>query len=182
MIGLLDTATVDNKLYEFRRYVAIVPYRTMVLDRSLEIINSLVNAAVLLVWLIGAAFFTAIRTAMRLAVPDRRQMEPPSLSMTSLYFRYLARVLGNSMGCERCKKKSESFLTFVIGVFATITSMMFTGALFEQMVAIEPPRQIDTMAELAASNMAIVLCYGDTNVKTWYNRFERLVTHNIQPM
>lgn len=165
-VGFLVNATIDNKMYELRSFVAIVPYRTIAADGSMVVINALLNAAVLLVWFCGAAIFTAIRMGMRLALTGGRR-SGGSAGMATLYFRCLARVLGNSVGADECSWRSESLVMFVMGVFAVTTSMVLTGILFDQMVAAEAPRQIDTMAELAASNLSIVLCSGDTNLKIW---------------
>lgn len=158
-----DSSKNGNKMFETRRYVVIVPYQTRNQDGSIAVISSLLNTAVLIFWFIGAAFFTVLRIGMReLADVPSSRITPRS--KTSIYFGCLARVLGNSAGNDYCLSKCESFLMFVIGVFATLASMLFTGALFEQLVGTEPPKQFESLAELNASNLTIVLCSGDVYI------------------
>lgn len=149
----------DNKIFDIRRYVVIVPYNTKRLDFREVLNNALVNTAILLFWFGGAALFTVIRIGMSLAATgnDYRMILEVLNNKMTIYFNYLARVVGNSAGNERYYRKGESFLMFVIGVFATLTSMLFTGALFEQLIAIELPTQINTIDEMLATNMTIVL-------------------------
>lgn len=162
-----DMVNNDQKLFEVRRFVAVVPFRSGVLDGSAVLMNALVNAAVLLFWFGGAAVFTILRIGMRFANLSNDggdRLKEEFHKKTTIYFDCLARVLGNSSGCEQHFLKTESFLLYVIGIFATLTSMLFTSALFEQMIAIEPPKQIDTMAELIASNTKIIVCSGDVYI------------------
>lgn len=126
--------------------------------------NSLLNAAVLLFWWLGALLFTALRLAMRHLKPPKDAVRRPS--WVRLFFSCLARVLGNSDGEDdaRCVWKSETFVMFVIGMFALLTSMLFTGALFEKPLASEPLRQIDTLAEIMETKLPIIGIFGDCNV------------------
>lgn len=139
---------------EVRRFVAIVPYKSRD-DRSVQVLNSLLNSAVLLFWFAGAALFTVVRIAMHSLVVGERHIisRTTDSSRVTVYMRCLASVLGNTTGLEKCAWRSERLLLFVVGVFATFASMLFSGALFEQLMGVEPPRQINTLAELAASNL-----------------------------
>lgn len=157
-------ANNNNNLVEVRRFVAIVPYRQRGDAKWLTFVNSLVNVAVLLVWLFGAALFAAILVGMRwLVLPfnGRRRRRLTETKLTT-FFRCLAGVLGNSWGAAHFCWTAEWLVMCVIGVFATFTSMLFTGALFEQLLDVEPAKQIDTLPELAASNLTVYVCYGDT--------------------
>lgn len=58
---------------------------------------------------------------------------------------------------------SEKYLIFVMGIFALLTSTIFTGSLFDQMFVEEKPRQLDTMAELLKSDLMIQECAFDVN-------------------
>lgn len=148
-----------QKLYEIRRYIVIVPYQAQVIDGFATLSRFLVNAAVLVFWLFGAALFTTIRLGVQCMSPIERRKESP----TTIYFSSLAGVLGNSMGGKESKWKGEYLLMFIIGVFATITSMMFTGALFEQLLFVEQLDQIDSLQGVVQSNLTLLVCLGDTN-------------------
>lgn len=41
--------------------------------------------------------------------------------------------------------------------------MTFTGAFFERIISMEPPKQIDSIAELIASDIKIITCYVDSS-------------------
>lgn len=157
----------DNRMFGVWRYVAIVPYRPRPTDfGAREIVGSLMNAAVLLFWLGGAAFFAALRMGIQFRL-DRKNHR----TMATIFFGSFARTLGNSAGADRGVGRSESFVMFVIGVFATLTSMVFTGGLFEQFIGQEAPRQINSMEELIASRMGIIDCWGDHHIDgRWESR------------
>lgn len=149
-----------NQVMELRRYLAIVPYQTA--TDSASVLATLANAAVLLFWLGVAALFAALR----LAIHRRRR---PQTADT--FFACLAAVLGNSMRgnavvvvvvvVDGASAATDAWLSFVMGVFATLASMLFTGALFEQLIGSEAPPQMDTMAELIDSALPIHECWGD---------------------
>lgn len=165
-------ATNHNTMFEIRRYVVIVPFQSRALSQSDVLTNSLVNVAVLLVWFAGAGLFTVLRVGMRFAVPaksvDQNIAERFNNSKTTLFFHYLAGVLGNSAGRVNSIWKGELFLMFVIGIFATLTSMLFTSALFEQLIGLDPPKQMNSLAELIASNLSIMICAGDVYILAGY--------------
>lgn len=150
----------DSRQYEIRRYVAIVPYRTERHHGTWTIEHSMLNAAVLTVWLCGALIFAALRIGMRRIVVASAARSGTANHFT-IVLKCLSAVLGNSAGPDHCVGPSESWVLFVCGVFAVLTSNLMTGALFEQLLAVEPPRQIETMAELAASNLTIYECWGE---------------------
>lgn len=142
--------------------MAIVPYRTG--SRHSNDISSLVNVLLLGIWMFSAALFSMLRWCSRsvLAVEDRvlRYQQPTNLTM---FFRSLAGVLGNSMGEQRRSSGADTFLVFVIGVFAMLTGMLFTGFIFEQMIENGPVPQMNTMSELLASKIRIRECLIDVN-------------------
>lgn len=150
-----------SKRYESRRFVAIVPYRTNS-HRSIEILNAFVNTAALLLWIIAAAVFTMVKVGMQFYV-SAEQHRPMRTEKVSVFFGCLAGVLGNSAGTEKCSWKSQSFLVFVIGVSALLTSTLFTGVLVEQLLQNEPQKQIETLAELLESNISLIVCYKEIN-------------------
>lgn len=142
--------------------MAIVPYRTG--SRHSNDISSLVNVLLLGIWMFSAALFSMLRWCSRsvLAVEDRvlRYQQPTNLTM---FFRSLAGVLGNSMGEQRRSSGADTFLVFVIGVFAMLTGMLFTGFIFEQMIENGSVPQMNTMSELLASKLRIRECLIDVN-------------------
>lgn len=158
VIAQAGFAANDNHMFGVWRFVAIVPYQTRNENGSWELTSSLVNAAVLLFWMGSAAFFTVLRIGIHVKLGRSK-----SISIAKIFFSSFARALGNDAGGENIVGKSELFLVFVIGVFATLSSMLFTGALFEQLIAIEPPRQINSMAELKVSKLEIIDCWGNHN-------------------
>lgn len=142
-----------------RRYVAIVPYQSK--RSSAAEINTLLQASVLLIWFFGAILFTLLRIFINNLL---KTICPPILkpiSKMTIFFRSLAVVLCNSAGCSRGMWKSEKFLVFFMGIFALITSTIFTGNLFDQMFVDEKPIQINSMAELKMTNMSILECMLD---------------------
>lgn len=164
-------ATNDNKMYEVRRFVAIVPYQNRIQNGIDVLISSLVNAAVVLFWLFGAAIFTMLRVGLGcvdLPYDNGRLLGGGPITKTTIYFNYLAGVLGNSAGIDRQARKCDSLLWFVIGVFATLSSMLFTSALFELLISHEPIQQIDTIEDLIASNLTIMMCAGDPYIRRGY--------------
>lgn len=154
-----------DHLIDLQRYVAIVPHRTAALESGtlLLVVNSLLNAAVLLFWFWAAAVFTVVRMAMKRLAP-----KVGAKRRSSGFFHSFAGVLGQSTETagDSSPWKGESFLTFVVGVFATLSSALFTGALFEQLIAGEPPGQMDTMAELIASRLPVVDSWEWTDMAT----------------
>lgn len=166
VIALSGFAKNHNKMFEVRRYVAIVPYLTRAsADGHLVLINALLNASVLMLWFGGAILFTVLRGfMMRIASPEGDSSITPDSNVMTVYFRFLAGVLGNSTGASKLLQRADSFLMFVVGVFATITSLLFTGAVFEQLIVIDPPKQINTLDDLIASNISVVICHRDLNL------------------
>lgn len=63
------------------------------------------------------------------------------------------------MGSEAGLRSAESIVIVDIGVFATITAILFTGALFEDSIMAKAPKQITSIDELMASNLTIVECF-----------------------
>lgn len=96
-----------NKMIELRRYVAIVPYQTRGVDGSLVLVNGLFNTLVLIVWVFGAAIFTAFRFRIMKFAILRDLVEP--ISKLDLYFRCLAMVVGNTSGGAKSILKADSF-------------------------------------------------------------------------
>lgn len=145
--------------------MAIVPNRSVGQDTVLQFHQALVNAAVLVIWCGGAAMFTVVHVAMQATfaprAAERRRRRPNASSDTDVlmtFFRCLARVLSNSAGPDRCYSHAESLLTFVTTLFAMLTAIVLSSVLFVQIVAEEPPRQMDTIAELEQSNMVVRDC------------------------
>lgn len=155
----------SNQMLETRRYVALVPYRQVAIG-STPLWSAARNAAVLLFWLGGATLFAGVRIGIRAAMSARKNSEGAGRSAATydddVFFRCLAAVLGNNAGeRRRLVWHGESLVAFVMGVFAQLTVMLFTGALFERSIGSDGPRQIDTMAELVASDMLVRMCWGD---------------------
>lgn len=183
LIHQIGFPTLSNKIIGIRRYVAIVPYRTALPSTgpTTLVLNALVNAAVLLFWFCGAALFTVVRVAMRrccVLAPTtstpRRSTNQQKTKVLRIFLGTLARVLGNNAGRDtHPQRPSESWLICVVGAFATLTAMLFTGDLFEQLIKADPVRQIDTLAELRRSNLSVRVCREDTNLNHLYITFQK---------
>lgn len=151
-----------KKIFENRRYVAIVPFRS--LETAIGI-NLLPNVAALLWWIGMAAVFTLVRW-----VVFRRSATRCVDTMTTMFFTSLAVVLSNAMFSKKSKTTSmaESYLLYVLSTFAMLSSVLFTGAIFKRHMSTETPPQIDTMNQLFASNLSIRECLVEANADNRY--------------
>lgn len=121
--------------------------------------NTLLNAAMLMLWVCGAAAFTVIRIGMSFVTANR------SRNKTRMFSECLARVLGNSIGMDKSDSWiADSILFFIIGLFSTLTSILLTSALFLEILVLESLAQINTMAELHARNLTILREKGSLHV------------------
>lgn len=120
---------------------------------NFEILSALVNISVLTVWLGVAVLFTVVSLAMhRYVISDSKQR-----SVATVFFMCLAEMLGNYAGTVRSDWMAESFLAFVIGI--SLTSALFTGAIVEQLLQNEPPKQMELLSELLNSSLTLIECW-----------------------
>lgn len=141
------------------RYVAIVPYQTGIDTSKLVIMNAILNLSFLFWWVGWAAFFTLLRLVIQ-------YMEKPitNKQKSLIFFKCLAKVLGNSAGSDTCLRSGESLIMIIIGVFATISCILYTGEIFKQSLVQESVQKINTIAELMESNLTIYECSDGSNV------------------
>lgn len=147
-------ALPHHKMFEIRQFVVIVPYRTSD-DGCFKIMSALVNISVLMVWLGGASLFTAVWFGIqKYVIRDDCQR-----SVAKIFFTCLAEMLGNSAGNLKSNWLALSFLTFLIGISATLTSALFTGAIVEQLLHNDPPKQMELLSELLNSSLTLIECW-----------------------
>lgn len=144
--------TKNSKYVETKRYVAIVPYRSHSSDSTDW--NIVLHSLVLIFRLTFGLLFSVIRCFMQNVFRGGRRMS----ERRTTFMHSTAAMLGTSCGTDVCFSGAERIIVFFISIIGMLSSMLFTGSMFEYLFTGEIPQQINTMAELAASNLSIRKC------------------------
>lgn len=125
----------------YERLILIVPNNQL----KLKMINNVSQLFIVFVWCIAAVVFTFLRKIFQLI------LESTQMNILENYFINLGVLIGTTSTTP--SNTSERILLLFMAIFSMLSSLLFSGFLFQQLAISDSVANINSIEELEKSNL-----------------------------
>lgn len=131
--------------YRYDRTVVIVPNNNI---STLFLLQNIVRSTIFIIWIGISLTFMLLRKLFQ------NITKSPYMPMVKIFFDSLGLLIGTASG-SKVFNRPERILTLWLSIFAVLTSLLFSGFLFQQMAGSSKASTINNLKDLEKTKLKL---------------------------